>query len=188
MKRTPDAVKGLIAIFAVLFLFSGFAYGADANNSTNSTVSATPKLLNTQIADAISAVIEAQFPVETIMAWDDEGLGEVTQDAWTQLSSKGMIKPSANYDTVFAEMKGWHQSYHMLHRSAKIGMVNQGLAVPKTLAWDELVREYYLGNGKNPIEIKGWDDAFTASVANGIPRTQHAMTVLGEQQAAMELD
>jgi len=134
------------------------------------------------------SVIENQFTTETVMSWDDQDWSEVAQDAYLQLEDAGMLGPEVALVDVKADMQSLIYDYHLLHKSSKLGLVNAGMSVPKYIAWDELVREYYLGTGKQPVKIETFGDGLTEAVWNGLPRTGHKMTVLGEQAAAMAND
>jgi hypothetical protein len=163
---------------------------AAENNSTESTVvnSEQAQLYNWQIAPAIQAVIENQFDPAIVKDWSDAAREEVATDAFNQLTEQGMIKPTASLYAVLGEMQSWHTDFKLLHRCAKVGLVNLGMPVSKYMKWDELVRQYYLGNNKQAVHIQTFTDGFAESVWNGIPETAHKMTVLGEQAAAMSND
>lgn len=169
----------LMSILAALFL--GVAAGTDENSTADF------QLYNWQIAPAIMSVIENQFNPETIMSWDRDDWNEIIQDAYSQLEATGVIR-SATLDDIKEDMRPLIYNYQRLHKSAKVGLVNVGFPVPQYMAWDELVREYYLGNGKKPVQIGTFGDGFTEAVWNGLPHTAHKMTVLREQSAAMAND
>jgi len=176
----------ILLLLTAFCLLAGAVTAADMNSSANGTD--TSKLMNKMIAPSMANAIEAQYSQKFIKSWDQGDLEEVVQDIWDQLQKKGMIKRSADYEIVLGEMESWLYNFKLCYKSSEIGKVHLGMFIPKTIKWDELVREYFLANGMKSVKIGPWWDSFTAQVHNTIPKTKHADTVLGYQAAAIAAD